>query len=113
MISDYYTKTFTVEAPTTTIGSLGSWSPTWSSVGTFKGWMDYLSGQDQMVAAQWIDVATHVIGCSSTNSWILNSHRIKDSDNNIYRVLHNDDPVFRSHHREIILQFSKQDNLST
>jgi hypothetical protein len=113
MISDYYDKTFTVEGPTTTQSNTGAWTPGWSSLGTIKGWIDYLSGQDVNVGAQFIDRATHVIGCSSTCSWVLNSYRIKDSDNLIYRVLHNDDPVRIQHHREIILEFNQSDNLST
>lgn len=113
MISDYYTKTFTVETPTTTIATLGSWAPTWSTAGAFKGWMDLVTGQDRLTGAQYIDQATHIIGCSSTNSWVTNRHRIKDNDGLIFRVLHNDDPVFRTHHREILLQFSQADQLTT
>lgn len=113
MISDYYTNTFTVETPSTTIATIGSWNPSWSSAGTFKGFMDYLSGQDQRVAQQFIDRATHIIGCSSTNTWIYNYQRIKDSNSKIYRVLHIDNPVMRSHHLEILLEYNESDNLST
>lgn len=116
MITDYFTKTFTVESPSTTKATMGSWAPTWNSTtptGTFKGWMDMLTGRDANIGAQYIDQATHIIGCSSTVSWVTNRMRIKDPDNLIYRVLHNDDPVYRAHHREILLQFNQADNLTT
>jgi hypothetical protein len=114
MISDYYTQNFTVEAETTdNKAAIGSWAPTWATLGTFKGWMDYLTGRESLAAAQFIDKATHMIGCSSTNSWILPSHRIKDSDSKIYRVLHVDNPIRRDHHLEIILEYNESDNLST
>ena len=115
MISDYYTKTFTVEGATTAsqTSAIGSWAPVLGTVGTFKGFMDYLSGQEQAVAAQYIDKATHIIGCSSTCSWVYNYHRIKDSDSKIYRVLHTDNPVYRDHHLEILLEYNESDNLST
>ena len=113
MIQDYYTKSFTVETPSTAQGSFGAYAPVWSTAGTFEGWIDYISGRDTLVSKQYIDVATHIIGCSSTNSWILNKHRIKDADSLIYRVLHNDNPIRRSHHLEILLEFNQSDNLST
>jgi hypothetical protein len=113
MISDYFTLTFTVESPSTTKATLGSWAPAWVSAGTFKGWMDLLTGRDANIGAQYIDQATHIIGCGAENSWVTNRMRVKDPDGLIYRVLHNDDPVHRSHHREILLQFNQADNLST
>lgn len=116
MISDYYNKTFTVESQTATVSTIGSWKPTWATLGTFKGFMDYAmitSGREMHVAAQWIDKATHIIGCSSTNSWILPKHRIKDANSKIYRVLHCDNPMNRDHHIEILLEYNESDNLST
>ena len=112
-IQDYYTESFTVEVGSSAVSGIGSWNPVWSTAGTFKGWIDYVTGRDALVSAQYIDVATHVIGCSSTNSWVLNSHRIKDSDGSIYRVSHVDNPVRRSHHLEILIEYNKPDNLST
>ncbi len=113
MISDYFTESFTVEAATTAKATIGSWAPVWATLGTFTGFMDYLSGGDMQVSAQFIDKATHIIGCPSTCTWILNKHRIKDSDSKIYRVLHVDNPVRRSHHLEILLEYIGTDNLST
>jgi len=113
MITDYYTESFTVETPSTVQGSFGAYTPTWSTAGTFKGWIDYITGRDTLVAKQYIDVATHIIGCSSTNTWVKNKHRIKDSDNLIYRVLHTDNPIRKNYHLEILLEFNKSDNLST
>jgi hypothetical protein len=113
MISDFYTESFTVEQHTTAKATIGSWAPVWSMLGTFKGFMDYLSGRDMPVAAQFIDRATHIVGCSSTNTWIKNKHRIKDADSYIYRVLHVDNPVRREHHLEILLEYNESDNLST
>ena len=113
MIQDYYTESFTVEAPTSAKATIGSWAPTWASAGTFKGWIDYLSGRESQISAQFVDRATHIIGCSSTCGWILNKHRIKDSDSKIYRVLHVDNPIRRSHHLEILLEYTGTDNLST
>ena len=115
MIADYYTQTFTVEAPTTTKSSIGGWNPTYSSFGTFKGWLDKIErgNNEYMVGAQVLEITTHVIGCSSTNSWVLNTHRIKDADGLYYRILNNDNPIERDHHREIMLNFNQSDQLST
>jgi len=113
MIEDFYTESFTVEAATTAKATIGSWAPTWASAGTFKGWIDYLFGKDVQVSAQFADKASHIIGCSSTCSWIKNYHRILDSDSKKYRVLHVDNPVRRSHHLEILLEYNESDNLST
>jgi hypothetical protein len=116
MISDYYTESFTVEQKSSAKSTIGSWAPVWSPLGTFKGFIDYaviVSGRESHIGAQFIDKATHVIGCASTNSWILPSHRIKDSDSKIYRVLHVDNPIRRDHHLEILLEYNESDNLST
>ena len=115
MIEDYFTETFTVEAQTTaaSVSAIGSYKPTWGTLATITGFMDYLSGQERNVAAQYIDKATHIIGCSSTCTWLKAYHRIKDSDSKIYRVLHVDNPVRRSHHLEVLLEYNESDNLST
>ena len=113
MITDYYTQTFTVERPSTNKSAIGGYNPTFTSAGTFKGWIDYLSGQEVKTGMQWIDDATHIIGCSSTNTWVLDSDRIKDADGLYFRVLHRDNPVIRNHHLEILLAFKQSDQLST
>jgi hypothetical protein len=118
MISDFYTESLTVEAQTSaaSVATIGSWKPTWGTLGTIKGFIDYAtqgSGREAHIAAQWIDKATHIMGCSSTCSWIKNYHRIKDSDSLIYRVLHVDNPIRRNHHLEILLEYNESDNLST
>jgi len=116
MISDYYDQDFTVEYESSTVKSaLGSWKPSFTTVATFKGFMDMMNkgvGSNQ-VGAQWLDSASHIIGCSSTNSWIKPEYKIKDSDNNIYRVLHIDNPIRRNHHLEIYVEFHGSDMLST
>jgi hypothetical protein len=118
MISDFFTESFTVQQQTTatTVSTIGSWKPTWGTLGTFKGFMDYAvvtSGREMRVGAQYIDKATHIIGAPSTCTWIKNSHRILDSDSLIYRVLHVDNPIRRDHHIEILLEYNESDNLST
>ena len=113
MISDFYDQSFTVTTPSTTTTSMGSLEPTWSTVATFKGWIDKVSGQEQRVAAQHLGVVTHVIGCSSTNTWILKKHRIVDADSLIFRVVDTDNPVKRNHHLEILLEYNGIDQLST
>ena len=115
MIEDYYTEAFTVEAQTTaaTRSGIGSYKPTWGTLGTIMGFMDYLTGREVAVSAQYVEKASHIIGCSSTCTWVRNYHRIKDSDNKVYRVLHVDNPVRRSHHLEILLEYNETDNLST
>jgi len=113
MIKDYYTSTFIIEAPSTTKNALGAWNPTWSTLGTITGFMDYLTGQDTQVAAQFIDKATHIIGCSSTCTWITNNHRVLNAAGLYFRVLHVDNPVLRNHHMEILVGYNESDNLST
>jgi len=113
MISDFYTESFTVSSRTATVSSIGSYTATWATLGTFKGFMDYLSGQERQISAQYIDRATHIIGCSSTCSWITALHRITDADGKKYRVLHTDNPVQRDHHLELLLEYNESDNLST
>ena len=113
MISDFYDDLFTVEASTTVQSALGSYAPTWSTLGTFYGWIDYLSGRETLVGSQYVDKATHVIGCSSTNSWVTEKHRIKNASNKYFRILHTDNPVMRNHHLEILLEYNETDNLST
>jgi len=113
MITDYFTEAFTVEASTTTVSAIGSWAPAWATLGTFSGFMDYLTGREIMVSAQFIDKATHIIGCPSTCTWIKTAHRILDSNSKVYRILHIDNPVFRDHHLEILLGYNESDNLST
>ena len=115
MITDYFTKTFTVESQTTasSVSAIGAYSPTYGTLGTFKGFIDYLSGGERGIANQYIDKATHIIGCPSTCTWIYPRHRIKDADSNIYRILNIDNPIGRSHHLEILLEYHKSDNLST
>lgn len=113
MISDYYTETFTVEAASSTVSALGSWNPTWTTAGTIKGWIDQIRGDEQQIAAQWAEKATHIVGCSSTCSWVQNNHRIKDSASKIYRVLDIDNPLRRNHHLEILLEYNAADNRST
>ena len=113
MISDFYDQTFTVTTPSTTVSDMGSPEPTWSTAGTFKGWIDKVTGQEQSVGAQYLGVVTHVIGCSSTNTWILKKHRIVDADSLIFRVVDTDNPVKRYHHLEILLVFNGIDQLST
>ena len=115
MISDFYTKLFTVEAYTTALSAMGSWEPTTSTVGTFYGFIDLISQiyQSEKVGDQYLTNATHIIGCAASNSWITTSHRIKDSGSLYYNVLLNDDPVGRAHHREIYLEYKGADQLST
>jgi len=113
MVSDYYTNLFTVEKNSSAVATIGSWAPVWSTLGTFYGWIDYISGQEQMIAAQYIGKASHIIGCSSTVSWVTSAHRIKDSDSKIYRILNVDNPLRKSHHMEFLLEYNETDNLST
>ena len=113
MITDYYTETFTVERPSTAKSAIGAYDPTFTSVGTLNGWLDYVTGREMQTAAQWLPEVTHVIGCSSTNSWVLNSDRIKDADGLYYRIVNRDNPVNRNHHLEILLSYKGVDNLST
>ena len=117
MITDYFTESFTVESQTTAASksAIGSWNPTWGTLGTFKGFMDYndMAGPERQRADQYIEKATHVVGCPSTCTWIKTYHRIKDSDSKIYRVLNTDNPIRRSHHLEILLEYNRSDNLST
>ncbi len=116
MISDFYTESFTVETPSSAKSTIGSWAPTWSTLGTFKGFIDYAmitKGREARISAQYLDRATHIIGCSSTCTWVLNKHRILDSDSLIYRVLHVDNPIRRNHHLEILLEYVGSDNLSS
>jgi len=114
-IQDYFTESFTVESQTTAsaVSAMGSWKPTYGTLGTFKGFIDYLTGRETNISAQYIDKATHIVGCPSTCTWIHNNHRILDSDSKIYRVLHTDNPIRRSHHLEILLEYNESDNLST
>lgn len=115
MIEDFYTESFTVTGKTTaaSVSAIGSFNPTFGSVGSFMGFMDYLSGQERPVAAQYIDKATHIIGCSSTCSWIKPAYKISDSNSKVYRVLHIDNPIMRDHHLEILLEYNESDNLSS
>jgi len=113
-IEDFYIDLFIVEKSTSGQSALGSWKPVWSSTGTFYGWIDYLSGREVLIGSQYVDKATHIIGCSSTNSWITNKHRIKDSDGLIFRILHPPDNIMRmDHHDEILLEYNETDNKST
>lgn len=113
MISDYYDQTFTVESASSTVSALGSWNPTWSTAGTILGWIDQITGNEYRLPAQVLEKATHVIGCSSTCSWVQTNHRIKDSDGYLYRVLTVDNPLRMGHHLEIILEYNGADNRST
>jgi len=113
MIEDFYDKTFTVEKPSTGRSSMGAMGSGWTTVGTFIGFMDLVTGGSFIVGAQYLDRATHIIGCSSTNSWVLTNHRIKDPNNLYFNVLNNDDPVGLEHHREILIEFKGANQLST
>ena len=113
MIKDYYTSTFVIESPSTVKNALGAWNPVWSTAGSIIGFMDYLAGSDQKISAQFIDKATHIIGCSSTCSWIKNKYRVVNAAGLYFRVLHVDNPVLRNHHLEILLEYNESDNLST
>ena len=113
MISDFYTKLFTVEGFTTSLSAMGSWEPTETTVGTFYGFIDLMSNQYKKVGDQYLANATHIIGCNVSNSWVTTSHRIKDAAGLYYNVLLNDNPVERDHHREIYLEYKGADQLST
>ena len=115
MISDYFNKTFTVKRDSPKKSTMGSYEPTSSTIGTFTGFIDLMTKGNYInkVGGQYLENASHVIGCSSTVSWVNANHKIVDASNLIYNVLNNDDPVGRGHHREIIVEYKGFDQLST
>ena len=110
-IKDYYTETFIIESPSTTVSDIGGWTPSYSTLSTILGAIDELTGQDQNIAKQYIDKATHILFCSSTVT-ITSKYRVT-YDSEYYRVLNVDNPVKRSHHLEVLLEYNESDNLST
>jgi head-tail adaptor len=102
-IEDYFTYPLIVQSSAAAgSGNMGGAGGAWTDGITVNGSLDRLSGSKSNVAAQFVDVATHVFLCPARSA-ITSANRLKDGSN-IYRVLYVDPPLNMGHHLEIILE---------
>jgi len=106
MINDFMTQTHVIQRVTVSSNGIGGQSETWATHLTISGYIDYLGGQKQEVAAQYADKATHILICETGHDITVEDRVYYNSE--VYRILHVD-TVF-NHHMEVLLQYVGVDN---
>jgi len=102
-IEDYFDTQFSALKIESVDDGMGGQTDTEVLDFTFYGIADLLSGSKNMVAAQYVEKATHILLCPiGTN---LKTNQLISDGTSKWRILNIDNPVSRGHHLEVILEY--------
>jgi len=99
MYNDYLTQTITIQKNTQVSNNFGGYTSAWTTHLSIKGYIDLMSGSEQIKANKVAINASHILMCEVGKD-INNTHRVY-FNNKVFRILFVD-TVF-NHHMEVYL----------